>query len=460
VRASVANFEAALKIFSVSKVIFRFQRAFLMSVLILGMASLTLLSVSRQLSMLHPAIAPAESNLNEAVQRLLLADELANNDEVGRAGANFDKVITTEAPLSSTSKFSTDLWSSAAKIRGLLMAANRADAVAEAVKFRVLIDQLDAERSAERSQNMLKTNSHIFDWSFAVGILGALMCLALFYVSHRSLLCEVQVRTAAKDSSAAELLTLSEQFDAERQRTAALQKRLMDVGIESKNKMADMFRVTEILESQVAVLKVTLAKNSEKYTILESHLVHKNNEADLLKGKLGGLLEEFDAQIQDRESERKQSEVANAALQSKLDLANIDLSEASDRNQKIKVDLADQTEQVKCLKGKLKGLLNEFEAQIQDRQAEDLERNRQLQVLSRQKIQSEAEYVLVKMEFEELRVSQAKFKATIESDNSVLEWSNKKLIAQVSDLSQCNDSLRSELASTTMRLRQVISSQV
>lgn len=453
-RASVTYIGAIFKIFSVSKMIFRFQRTFLLSLLILGLVSLTLLSVSRQLSMLHPVAAAPESHLNEAVQRLLLADELANNDEVSKAGANFDKVLTTEAPLSSTSKFSTGVWSSAAKIKGLLVAANRAGAVAEAVNFRVLIDEFDSERS----KNSVNTKSHIFDWFFALGILGALTCLALFYVSHGSLLGEVQVRTAAQDSRKAELLTLSEQFDAERQRTATLQKRLMDVGMESKNKMANMFRVTEILESQVAFLKGNLATNSERYNTLESHLVHKNCEADLLKGKLGGLLEEFEAQIQDRERERKQFDDANAELQSKLDLANIDLADASDRNQKMKGDLADQTEQVKGLKGKLKGLLDEFEAQIQDRQVEAEERNCQLQVLSMQKIQSDADHALVKMELEELRVSQAKFRATIESDNTVLDWSNRKLIAQVSESSECIASLKEELASTAMRLRQVLSS--
>ena len=388
-RTSVINIEGIFKKLSIFKMVVRFQRFFLLSVLVLGLVSLTLLSVSRQQSMLRTIAEPAKSNLNEAVQRLLLADELANNDEVNRAAANFDSIMNTEASLSSMSQYSRDVWTSATKIRSLLASANRADAAAEAVNFRSLMDKNDSERV----KIAVGTKSRRFDWSFALGIFGASTCLTLLAFSHRSLLGEAQARAAAKDSCTAALLTLSEQFDEERQRTATLQKRLLDVGADSKAKIAEMFHVSEILESQITFLKGSLSTNSEKYHILESHFVHKSNEADLLKSKLGNLLEEF-------------------------------------------------------------------EAQIQDRQAEAAERNGLLQALSMQKINSEAEYAVAKIELAELRASQAKFRATIESDNTVLEWSNKKLVAQVAELSDHIASLKAELASTAMRLRQVLANNV
>ena len=329
-KPSLLDIEALVTAVPMPNLVSKFRRSFLLSMLFLGLVSLTSISISQQQSWARATTAAANdssttrSSLSEAVQRLLLADELANDDEVIKAGANFDNIMNTKGKSPKTAQLiSDDLWSSAARVKDLLVASNRGEAILEAVNFRKKINQLDAQRY--QSKGLVKKT--IIDWPFILGILGAISCLTLLGLRHKSLLSEVAAGNSAMDSSTSALLTLNVKFDDERSRTAALQKRLLEMALDSKTKASDTFRLHEILESQVDFLKNSLATLSGKNRALDLDLARKSDEAHQLKGKLIALLAAHEAQIQAHQAERHQNEGTTARLQ-----VNVDFLKKKDNN--------------------------------------------------------------------------------------------------------------------------------
>ena len=242
--------------------------------------------------------------LDAAVMRLMMADELAVDDEGEKAADNLENVLAAFAGKESANmpKATQDLVSSAVMIRSHLANADRKAAVEESVRFRKLADDMDAAAYRGEANTLKKSSS----WISLFSILLTITCAVLLWANGGSASRDVITLRDELNSAAAELSEVSGKFEDERRRTTELQQRLLEVGRASKNldvSLGESAKKAAEFESQMRDLHGALSRAEAGWNESKSKLDMKNRELSELIAQSAANQEK----LKDIESERNRS---------------------------------------------------------------------------------------------------------------------------------------------------------
>jgi hypothetical protein len=405
----------------------RIRRSLLLAVLLLGATSLTMISIGRERLWMRANFGHSALTLDDAVSRILLADEMAIDNEVEKATRNFDLVMNVGQSEAGLSPPIRDIRSSANKIKGYLVDSNRKGAMEEAVEFRKKIESLD-KGSHPTKREPIGTGA---DWPFMVGIIGLLTCLGLLGVNSITLRRDIAAGRDAEQRACQELAALNSQFEGERRRTSELQKRLIGISKVAKIRQAEAARAVNLaanLDAQLESLQGAIGLFATERKTFESDVTQKNLQITELKAHLKTLLNEAEILSQHRDSERQATAGATGEL----------------------------TTQKLLWVSHEKSLIAQLEeSRTQARQAGE----QAAHTLAEQTALWAEREKAISLQLENSRVDARNIKVSWEADHVVLEWSNKKLLTQNAELVGQVAGLKAELLSEAIRFRELVSSR-
>ena len=247
------------------------------------------------------------SRLDGAVLRLMMADELAVDDELQRASENLEFIFTLVGSKDIQKKYpvSQEIFGLAEKIRDALANSDRKSAVDLLVLFREKMDTVD---SAAYRNNLSRQDSDL-NWTLLSGIFGLLAGVSLFWLSESRSRRRLMRLQAEKSRLEDDLNLASDRFGDERQRTIELQQRLIESNrlirkIEST--LEDYSQALPKLEASVKFLRSALTESDSRVKSMELDLDEKSKAYNDSLGKISSMEAVLDAACRSEETKQAQ----------------------------------------------------------------------------------------------------------------------------------------------------------
>lgn len=274
------------------------------------------------------------TQIDRAVLRLMVADEVGGDDGLQKATDHLDSLINdvtaNGGDQAELERFG--FLSVVKKIRSALANSDRKSAVENLYAFQEKLTAAEAKDYREK----IRMNPSNFNWFMVLGLLGLLFSLGLIWFAESVIRRKLAFESREKDERSNDLAIFKTQFDEERQRTVELQHRLIESGRTIRKLERNIGEYNDViskLESSIKFLRSSMNEAEERRRILEAELderARSQHEAvsraasleaviDAAVRSEEALVRRFNESLTEKTSEIEALHVSKKVLQAQLD---------------------------------------------------------------------------------------------------------------------------------------------